>query len=286
MGSGTYDSGARFARAASDGYHTKSRQETFRQSDVHESLSPRKLVKRECFDSPAHPASLPVIIGLDVTGSMGHIPHNLIKDGLPTMMTTLIGSGLPDAAVCFLAIGDHLRDSGPLQVGQFESGDLELDKCLLNTWIEEGGGGNDGESYSLAWLFAAKHTHTHAWEKRKQKGFLFTIGDEPFHPTLDKGNLQRIFDTPFEANLSSVELLEKARERYEVFHILIGDEYDHSRWNEALGKNVLKIRRGETDQIPLLISKTIVDHYHVFETGTPTSTEAAPTQKQETKITL
>lgn len=37
---------------------------------------------RECRDSEEHPESLPIIIALDVTGSMGMVPHSLITGGL------------------------------------------------------------------------------------------------------------------------------------------------------------------------------------------------------------
>ena len=56
-------------------------------------------------------------------------------------------------------------DSAPLQVGQFESSDELLDKWLTNIYFEAGGGGNGGESYALAWYFAALKTATDSMEK-------------------------------------------------------------------------------------------------------------------------
>lgn len=38
---------------------------------------------RECRDSEEHPETTPIIIALDVTGSMGRIPHDLVKNQLP-----------------------------------------------------------------------------------------------------------------------------------------------------------------------------------------------------------
>jgi hypothetical protein len=46
---------------------------------------------RESRDSPM---SIPIIVALDVTGSMGRIPHDLAKVGLPNMMGGIIEHGI------------------------------------------------------------------------------------------------------------------------------------------------------------------------------------------------
>ena len=169
MGNSSYDSSTRFSRAAASGYYLKSADDIFVQNKVrriHESMDPSKAQLRESRDSKEHPLSVPIILALDVTGSMGEIPHYLIKDGLPNLMGGIIQRGIKDPQILFLAIGDYTYDSYPLQVGQFESGDEELDLWLTRTYIEGGGGGNEGESYSLAWYYGAKHTVTDSWEKR------------------------------------------------------------------------------------------------------------------------
>src|SRR5690606_5631209 len=97
-------------------------------------------------------------------------------------------------SVLFLAIGDHETDSAPLQVGQFESGDAELDLWLTRTWLEGKGGANSGESYLLAWYFASKFTKLDSLDKRGQKGFLFTIGDEPGLSILPKRAINEIMN--------------------------------------------------------------------------------------------
>ena len=85
---------------------------------------------------------------------MGHVPHALVQDGLPHIMETILKKGVEDPQVLFLAIGDHTCDEAPLQVGQFESSDELLDRWLTDVYLEGHGGGNDGESYMLAWYFA------------------------------------------------------------------------------------------------------------------------------------
>lgn len=267
MGGTFYEENSRSLRSADRGYATKSVQEVFTQRNIHESLNPMNLRFREARDSEAHPNSIPVIIGLDVTGSMGKIPHDLIKSGLPTMMTTLIGKGLNDAAVCFIAIGDHKSDKAPLQVAQFESGDLELDTHLENTWLEGNGGGNNGESYFLAWYFAARKTQTDAWDKRKTKGFLFTIGDEHCHSGISvedinrglaRNNLTSIFGDGAEGTVTAKELLREAQEKYHVFHLnLATNSKIQNSWNALLGENNIKV--SDYTEIPKIIAAKILE---------------------------
>ena len=126
MGGTKYDINARSHRAIKAGYASKAANEIFKQNSkrmAHESMMPNGIAFREARDSEAHPNSIPIILGLDVTGSMGHIPHELIKEGLPKLMGGIIQGGIPDPALLFLGIGDHECDRFPLQVGQFESGD-------------------------------------------------------------------------------------------------------------------------------------------------------------------
>ena len=83
MGNSSYDSSTRFSRAAASGYYLKSADDIFVQNKVrriHESMDPSKAQLRESRDSKEHPLSVPIILALDVTGSMGEIPHYLIKD--------------------------------------------------------------------------------------------------------------------------------------------------------------------------------------------------------------
>lgn len=86
MGWTSYNSGSRFERAFDSGFYTKSADDIFiqnKEGKIHESMEPSKALLREARDSEAHPNSLPIIIALDVTGSMRKIPHELVKDGLP-----------------------------------------------------------------------------------------------------------------------------------------------------------------------------------------------------------
>lgn len=272
MGGTRYDFGARESRAKKVGYASKSAAEIFTQNALHmahESMNPNGVIVREARDSEVHPNTVPIILGLDVTGSMGHIPHELIKEGLPKLMGGIIQGGVPDPALLFLGIGDHECDRYPLQVGQFESGDEELDMWLTRTYIEGGGGGNAGESYLLAWYFAAFHTKADAFEKRVQKGLLFTVGDEPGLKTLPASAIKEIMGQG-QQTYTHLELLAEAQKRYDVYHISVlhsGQAINADvEWKELLGQNCLSIE--DHREIPNVIKKIICDKHKSSGLGT------------------
>ena len=244
MGNTSYSTNTR--RMSVNSYAGQSTNEIFTQNVLkvsHESMSPKMLGIREARDSDVHPNTVPIIIALDVTGSMGRIPENIIKDDLTHLMESLIhDAGLPDVSIMFLAIGDLKTDHEPLQVGQFESGDQELQLWLERTYLEGMGGGDSQESYGLAWIVAGKHTALDSWEKRKQKGFLFTIGDEGFHEEYDT---TKAFGLPSQAKLSAKAALTLAKEKFEVFHVHANhgnypdNQYILNQWKNAIGQNLL-----------------------------------------------
>ncbi len=227
MGSGTYSSTTnsdgthkysstvRLKNMKKRGVHYASmdRMDTFKQKEINNAMNPHGIQIRESRDSEEHPDSLAIILALDVTGSMGHVPHFLVKEGLPHLMDAIIQRGIADPQVLFLGIGDHKCDNAPLQVGQFESSDELLDKWLTDIWLEGMGGGNGGESYMLAWYFAAMHTSIDCLEKREHKGFLFTIGDESVHADIGSDALKRIMGAGEYRDYSSRALRDGAAEK-------------------------------------------------------------------------
>ena len=265
MGGGFYSLSDRSVRSKTLGYDTKSANEIFTERNINSAMSPYGVNIRESRDSNDHPNSLAILIGLDVTGSMGSIPHHLVKEGLPTMVGTIIQSGIPDPQILFLAIGDHECDRSPLQVGQFESSDELMDLWLTKTYLEGGGGGNDGESYLLAWYFASKHTSIDCFEKRGQKGFLFTIGDEPTLKSVPKRKLEGLLGEGQYSDVSANELLENASKSYNVFHIHIHETFAGSRtttingWKELMGDHLLIADHKE--DVPRIISETILKYH-------------------------
>jgi len=260
MGHGSYSTTDRGVRAMSAGYYTKSSNEIFAHS-VNDKMSPFNMTVREARDSKDHPATLAIMLALDLTGSMGSVPSYLIKDGLPTLMSNIIQKGQKDAALLFLGVGDHECDKEPLQVGQFEASDALLDIWLTSTYLEGGGGGNEGESYLLAWYVAAFKTTIDCFEKRNQKGFLFTIGDEPTLKSVPIDKMQKIIGEGQFENFTANQLLEKAREKYHVYHIHVketraGQIHETVKgWKQLMGQDLLTVEAHE--DIPNLIADTI-----------------------------
>lgn len=204
----------------SRGREAASSREIFRvEQSVDPRMSPRGLTVREARDSEHHPRSVPIIVGFDVTGSMGDVPTRFAQELLGTLMNTLLEGGfVTDPQILIAAYGDAVSDRAPLQVGQFESG-LEMDQWLTRLWLE-GRGGDIPESTTLVHWFAARHTATDAWEKRGGKGYLFTIGDAPNKP-LQASHVQRTFGNRPEGEVSDAVALSEAQARYHTWHILL-----------------------------------------------------------------
>ena len=265
MGGGLYSTSSQTFRALAMDYATAPISQTFKSRSINNAMNPKGIVVRESRDNAEHPNSLAVIFGLDVTGSMGKVPHNLVKDGLPTIMQSFIDGGILDPQVLFLGIGDHECDDSPLQVGQFESSDELLDKWLTDIFLEGGGGGNAGESYHLAWYFAAQHTAIDCLEKRAIKGFLFTIGDEPVLDELRDSQIKSIMGEGQYKNWSAQELLTAAREKYNVYHIHIAETMAGRRqetiegWTRLIGAPNLLIANSYND-VANLISTTVISN--------------------------
>ena len=288
MGSGSYSSFSRSIRSKDLGYATKSTHEIFKERKVNNAMDPNGVAIRESRDSEEHPNSLAIELALDVTGSMGSIPHFLVKEGLPAIMDGIIKAGVKDPQVLFVGIGDHVYDSSPLQVGQFESSDELLDHWLTSIYLEGGGGGNDGESYLLAWYFAGKHTSIDCFEKRGQKGFLFTIGDEPCLKQVPRLALKNIMgEGQFEDSPAPI-LLDKAREKYHVYHIHMKQGSNGTRqdvingWKQLLGDNLIIAEKRE--DVANIITTTIINNAKIdttVNTSVPTTTiidTSAPTK--------
>src|SRR6185295_944325 len=116
----------------------------------------------------------PIIVAVDVTGSMANWPFEIF-DRLPLLYNTL-SQYKEDVEICFAAIGDAGVDRWPLQVTEFAHGyDLEQQ---LGTLFGEGGGGDAPESYGLFAWWVEQHVSV----PNAQEPYLIVFGDAPMHP--------------------------------------------------------------------------------------------------------
>ena len=223
---------------------------------MEERFNPKFIHMRESRDSEDHPNSTPMMIGLDVTGSMGYLSAEIAKNGLnETMMKIYSTHPITDPQILFAAIGD-VEDNAPLQVTQFES-DIRIAEQLLSLWLE-GRGGDAPEDYELLWYFAAKHVSTDAFEKHGKKGFLFTIGDADCHPVLTGKAIKDIFDDD-SRDVRSEELAALAGKYFEIFHIHIqkGNQQLPNNLENVLPGRILCLSKESVSALPEIIITTM-----------------------------
>ncbi len=216
-------------------------------------LGDRKRI-REARDNDDHPTTTPVIVSLDVSGSMGAVLEYMAKTGMDSIVQNLYDRlPVPDPSVLAIAVDDV--DAGnfvPFQVTQFEA-DIRIQEQLRQLYFERGGGGNNYESYALPLYFAARHTATDAWEKRQKKGYLFTIGDEQPQPRLTQSAILRVFGDKIPADISVADMVAEASKQWEVFHIMVeqgsymqgNKELVTRKWTDLLGQRAISLPKIE-----------------------------------------
>ena len=122
---------------------TSSVNQFYNARSIDPALNPNGVKFRECRDSEEHPNTIPIILGLDVTGSMGSACAAVARQ-LDKIITGLY-EDVKDVEFMVMGIGDFAYDHAPRQVSQFES-DVRFCDQHGKIWFERGGGGNSFES--------------------------------------------------------------------------------------------------------------------------------------------
>ena len=230
----------------------------YKSSSLDKYLDPKGVV-RECCDTEEHPETIPVILALDVTGSMGSAARKVAQQ-LGTIMADIYES-TKDVEFMIMGIGDLSYDDAPIQASQFES-DIRIAEQLDKLYFEAGGGGNGWESYTAAWYFGLHQTKLDCW-KRGKKGIIITLGDEPLNPYLPKRQLNHVLGSTVESDVDTTKLYKEVLEKFEVFHLSIDDNatsysYNKNRvdkgWQELLGENYQII---SCDALPAAIAEIV-----------------------------
>lgn len=243
--------------------------QVFKETSLRDEFNPAKIkLPREACDSAASPHSRGIILAEDVTGSMGRYILSLIKEEFPRLIKQLYETVSFDPHIMFMGVGDVAAyDRAPLQVTQFET-DLRMLEQLQQIWLEGRGGANSYESYILPWYFAGKHVKMDCWDKRKEKGFLFTFGDEEPTPSLTESEIKSVFgdnDTLRQSVITAEDCLELASEKFYCYHVILhGSNYDRDlvrKWRKLMESHVCDLSNHH--YLPELVS-TIMKMYEGF----------------------
>lgn len=223
MGSGTVSHSSMRSYASSLGrtYDTttgRTTGQTFEARSIDPSLDPRRFKVRECCNSDEHPNTIPIILALDVTGSMGEACSETAA-ALGTIILDLYKHH-KDIEICVMGIGDLAYDSAPIQMSQFES-DIRIAESLDKVYMEYGGGGNSYESYTAAWYMGLKRTRLDCYDKQQRKGIIITMGDEPLNPYLPAYKLNDAIDATEQADIETRQLYHEASQKFDIFHIAV-----------------------------------------------------------------
>lgn len=258
-----------------------SNQEIFTSRHLHELLNPKNVI-RECCDSEEHPNTIPVILGIDVTGSMGQAAVEVAKT-LNIIMTKLYDQ-VEDIQFMVMGIGDLDCDRCPIQATQFES-DIRIMEQLDKVYFEFGGGGNTYESYTAAWYFGSRHTKLDCW-KRGKKGIIITMGDERLNPYLPikarYGGLSKVTGDDLQADIETKDLYAEASEKFDIYHLDVDHRYRfdengiENSWKAYLDEDHFKVvtLNDIADTIAEIIIKAVKENktdlssdVHVNENG-------------------
>lgn len=233
MGSSTFDRDEfkSYSRSMGKTYNpTTNRVEgqVYRSMMLNEQLNPKNVI-RECCNSEEHPNTIPVILALDVTGSMGDACQET-AEALGVIMEQLYKK-FKDIEIMVMGIGDLAYDKAPIQISQFES-DVRIAEWLDKIYMEHGGGGNSYESYTAAWYMGLRHTKLDAYDKQGRKGIIITMGDEPLNPYLPKSELSNVTGDSLQGDIETKDLFKDASEKFDIYHIAVDSPQDSYSYYE------------------------------------------------------
>lgn len=227
MGSSTFDRDEfkTYSRSMGKTYNSTTNRvegQVYRSMMLNEQLNPKNVI-RECCNSEEHPNTIPVILALDVTGSMGDACQET-AEALGVIMEQLYKK-FKDIEIMVMGIGDLAYDKAPIQISQFES-DVRIAEWLDKIYMEHGGGGNSYESYTAAWYMGLRHTKLDAYDKQGRKGIIITMGDEPLNPYLPEFELSNVTGDSLQGDIETKDLFKEASEKFDIYHIAVDSPQD------------------------------------------------------------
>ena len=188
----------------------------------------------------------PLVIAIDVTGSMGDWPITIFSK-LPYLEhegQEYLGD---DMEISFCAIGDSKSDTYPLQVREFVKG-AKL-KTELEALVHEGNGGaNQQESYDLAALYYSRNCEM---DEAIRKPIFIFIGDEGVYDPDFSPNAATIAQTKVDGRSNPKSTFGALCQKFSVYCIRkqygsIAEAKIHKQWQELLGADhVINLQAAE-----------------------------------------
>lgn len=186
-------------------------------------------------------AEFPIVIAVDVTGSMKTLPK-LIFEKLCLLYNEVLYF-LPEELkdtfeISFAAIGDAYTDRHPIQITDFGKG-FELDENINSLYPEGGGGGQARESYELMAYFFAKHCATPNILKSPRPLFIF-IGDEGYYSKVSRSHIMDLIGDKPKTDLISEDIFNDLKAKFDAYILRVkysgsGEAEIHEMWKKALG---------------------------------------------------
>lgn len=226
-----------------------------------ENLDPLKVVNSlgfiESRDNVDHPNSIPIILGLDQTGSMGSVPRTLQQKLAEVFDLLLLRGYVEDPQISIAAYGDAHCDPvrTSVQISAFES-DNRIDDNLNDLLLWGGGGSNDGETMTGIWYMMTK-VASDAWEKRGKKGYAFFVADEIALDITAAQVAEFAGDRQPLAPLTVTGLADAIKEQWEVFILLVDNMSARNQGSEKFYQNLFGYDHVLVIENPYAIAETI-----------------------------
>ena len=154
----------------------------------------------------------PLVIGIDVTGSMGEWPKTIFSK-LPYLEHEAKDYLGDETEISFFAVGDAHSDQYPLQVRPFDKG-THLKSRLEELIIEGNGGGQKKESYELPALYYARNVDL---PKVIRNPVYIFIGDEGFYDIANKDQAEQWARVKLEQSMQTADVFKELQESYSVY---------------------------------------------------------------------
>lgn len=216
-------------------------------SGAHEDLLLKNKPIRECRYSADSPNATPVVLVLDVTGSMSSLPKRVLGEMPKAFGAIQDQASIKDPQLLVAAVGDSYSDKAPFQVGEFEADDELIEAQTAKIYCEGNGGGQSKESYGLPIHFLARQVEADCFQDGR-KGLAFIVCDEDYYSTITNVDMEWLGLEPGTPVMDITELVEEAKTHWNLYVVrptnngYFTNSSISQRWKDLVGEeNVLAI---------------------------------------------